>query len=96
MKIDDELIAYLEELSRLRLPDEEREAAKENLAGILEYMSVLDELNMENTEAVSHPFPFTNRFREDEAAPSFEREKLLANAPRQKDGCFRAPRTVEG
>lgn len=96
MQIDDTLIAYLEELSRLRLSGEEKEAAKTELSRILDYMDTLSELDTEDVAAATHPHAFTNAFREDEVAPSMDRDRLLANAPRKKDGCFQVPRTVEG
>lgn len=93
--IDDRLIKYLEELSRLSLTEEEEEKAKEDLTKILGYIDTLNELDTENVEAMSHPFSYTNNFREDDAKPSVDRETILKNAPQQKDGCFKVPTTVE-
>lgn len=93
--IDDNLIKYLEELSRLKLTHEEEERAKGELTKILGYIDMLNELDTENVEAMSHPFPYTNNFRDDECKASTERELILQNAPQQKDGCFKVPTTVE-
>ena len=95
MQIDDKLIAYLENLSRIRLSEDEKQTAGENLGEILNYIQKLNELDTEGVEAVSHPFPFTNSFREDQVEESFDRDLILQNAPEQKDGCFKAPKTVE-
>lgn len=96
MIIDDTLIAYLEELSRLHLSDAEKEAAKTELSGILAHIDLLGKLDTADVETDSHLFGAVNVFREDIEAPSMDREQLLANAPVQKDGCFQVPRTVEG
>ncbi len=93
--IDDKLIKYLEELSRLSLTEEEEAKAKEDLTKILGYIDTLNELDTENVDAMSHPFSYTNNFRDDEAKPSADREAILKNAPQQKDGCFKVPTTVE-
>lgn len=93
--IDDNLIKYLEELSRLRLSKEEEERAKADLTEILGYIDKLNEIDTTDVEAMSHPFPYTNNFREDEVKNSTERELILKNAPQQKDGCFKVPTTVE-
>ena len=93
--IDDRLIKYLEELSRLRLSADEEEKAKEDLTKILGYIDTLNELDTDNVEAMSHPFPYTNNFREDECKESTDRELILKNAPQQKDGCFKVPTTVD-
>lgn len=93
--IDDNLIQYLEELSRLKLTHEEEEKAKDELTKILGYIDMLNELDTDNVEAMSHPFPYTNNFRDDEVKDSTDRELILKNAPQQKDGCFKVPTTVE-
>lgn len=93
--IDDNLIKYLEELSRLTLTPQEEEKSKEELTKILGYIDTLNELDTTDVEAMSHPFSYTNNFREDECKPSTDRELILANAPQQKDGCFKVPTTVE-
>lgn len=95
MIIDDKLIDYLEELSRLRLTEKEKEKEKTDLSKIISYVDKLGELDTENREAMSHPFDYTNNFRTDEAKPSFDRELILQNAPKKKDGCFQVPKTVE-
>ena len=41
---------------------------------------------------MSHAFPVVNVFREDEVKPSMERELILKNAPKQKEGCFLVPK----
>lgn len=93
--IDDNLIKYLEELSRLKLTPEEEETSKSELTKILGYIDMLNELDTDNVEAMSHPFPYTNNFRDDEVKESTDRELILKNAPQQKDGCFKVPTTVE-
>jgi len=95
MKIDDNLITYLEDLSRLKLSDEEQTKAKDDLGKILDYIDKLNELDTTGVEAVSHPFTFTNNFRADEVKPSSDRDLILENAPQKKDGCFKVPKTVE-
>ena len=95
MQIDSKLVEYLEDLSRLKLSKEEEEKAKVDLEKILNYIDKLNELDTADVEAVSHPFAFTNNFREDSVVASADRDVILANAPMKKDGCFKVPKTVE-
>ena len=95
MVITDELISYLDELARIRLSEEAEQKAKEDLQKILAYIDTLNELDTEGVEPMSHSFPIKNVMREDEVRPSTDRELILSNAPKQKDGCFMVPRTVE-
>jgi len=95
MRIDDRLIEYLADLSRLELNPEEKEARKKDLADILLYMEKLNELDTEGRPEMTHPFDRVNCFREDTAPKNGDTEQLLANAPDRKDSYFRVPRTVE-
>lgn len=95
MVIDNKLIEYLEELSRLELNNDEKKIIKKDLGDILDYVDTLNEIDTENIEGVSHPFTFTNAFREDEVINTDNREDILKNAPDKKDGAFKVPKTVE-
>lgn len=95
MKIDDNLISYLQELSKLKLSKTEQEKAKNDLSEILDHIDKLDELIVNDSELSSHHLPFTNNFREDVAINSEVRDNILANAPEKKDNYFKVPTTVE-
>ncbi len=95
MHITDEIIDYVAALSRLDIPAGERERLGKELESILIYMDILSKLDTEGVEPMSHVFPVRNVFREDEVVQLDNREELLSNAPRQKDGCFMVPKTVE-
>lgn len=95
MKITDETIDYVAALAKLSLNETEREKAKVDLERILEFMDVMNELDTDEIEPLSHAFAVTNVFREDIVTNQEDREALLANAPEKKDGCFLVPKTVE-
>lgn len=95
MEITMDLISYLEELGRIRLTEEERAKTLIDLKSILEYMDKLNELDTSSVEPLSHAFPLTNVYREDVVTNQNLRDAILANAPTQKDGCFKVPKTVE-
>ena len=95
MKITDETVDYVAALAKLKLSEEQKEKAKIDLESILSYMDVMNELNTDEIEPMSHAFPMTNVFREDIVTNQEDREALLANAPSKKDGCFLVPKTVE-
>lgn len=95
MEITMDLISYLEKLGRIRLTDEEKEKAVIDLSSILGYIDKLNELDTDSVEPLSHAFPITNVFREDVVTNSDRRDAILSNAPAQKDGSFKVPKTVE-
>ena len=95
MEITRELVGYVARLAQLRLDEEQQEQAAKDLARMIGYVDKMAELDTEGVEPMSHALPVKNVFREDEIRESMEREKVLQNAPKTKDGCFLAPRTVE-
>lgn len=95
MEITDKLVSYVAELAHLKLDEAQRETAARDLARMIGYVDKLAELDTEGVEPMSHAFPVKNVFREDEVRESMDRERVLRNAPAQKDGCFLVPKTVE-
>ena len=94
MQITPDLIKYLESLARITLSEEEEEKVGGELQDILTYIDMLNELDTEGVEAMSHCFPVTNVMREDEVQPSMTPDEITANAPEAQDGCFVVPKTV--
>ena len=95
MKITTELIDHISQLSRLRLPEEEKAKMAGDLEGILAYMDTLNALDTSGVEPMSHVFPVKNVLREDQVVPSFDRAELLKNAPATDGEAFLVPRAVE-
>lgn len=93
--ITDETIEYVGILAKLELSPEEKEAARQDMGRMLDYIDKLNELDTSDVEPMSHVFPVNNVFRKDIVTNRDEREKTLKNAPAQKDGAFKVPRTVE-
>lgn len=93
--ISDETIEYVGILAKLELSGEEKEAAKKDMAEMLDYIDKLNELDTTGTEPMSHVFPVNNVFREDVVVNGDGSTDTLKNAPGVKDGMFKVPRTVE-
>ena len=95
MEINDKLVSYVAELAHLKLDDDQRAQAATDLSRMIRYVDQLAELDTDGVEPMSHVLPLVNVFREDEVKPSMARELILQIAPKQKDGCFLVPKTVE-
>lgn len=93
--ISDETIDYVAILAKLFLSDEEREAAKKDMGRMLDYIGQLNGLDTDGVEPMSHVFPVSNVFREDVVMNLNDRDNILKNAPEQKEGAFKVPKTVE-
>lgn len=95
MQITPDLIKYLEKLARITLSEDEEKKVGNELQDILTYIDMLNELDTDGVEAMSHCFPVTNVMREDEGAPSMSPDEIVANAPESQDGYFVVPKTVD-
>lgn len=95
MNITAELVDYLAGLSRLELQEGDRQAMTAELERILAYMDVLERLDTQGVEPMSHVFPVKNVLREDQVIPSQAREELLAGSPAPDGEAFLVPKTVE-
>lgn len=93
--ISDETIEYVGILAKLELSNEEKEQAKKDMGSMLDYIDKLNELDTTDVEPMSHVFPVNNVFREDVVTNEDDRENILKNAPAQKEGSFKVPKTVE-
>ncbi len=80
-------------LARIRLGEDEKEQYAGQLNDILDYFEKIDEINTD-VEPTYHVLELHNVFRDDVAADSLKSGDVLANAPKEKDGYFRAPRIV--
>ncbi|MCI8292305.1 MAG: Asp-tRNA(Asn)/Glu-tRNA(Gln) amidotransferase subunit GatC [Hespellia sp.] len=92
--ISDETIEYVGILAKLELSGEEKEAAKNDMEKMLDYIDTLNELDTTGIEPMSHVLPVHNVFREDVVTNGNEREATLANAPARTEDSFEVPKTI--
>jgi len=95
MKITEETIQYVAALAKLTVSEEEKKKVAKDLDNILDYIASMNELDTDGVEPMSHVLPVKNVFREDVVTNGDDREQLIKNAPKKKDGCFAVPKTVE-
>ena len=94
MKITPQEVSHVADLARLHMSQEEIEAMARQLDDILTYVAKLNELDTEAIVPATHAISIVNAFREDEMQPSLDREKVLANAPRENGESFVVPRVI--
>ena len=93
--ISDETIEYVGILAKLELSEEEKEQAKKDMGSMLDYIEMLNQLDTSEVEPMSHVFSVNNVFREDVVTNGDDREDIIKNAPAQKEGSFKVPKTVD-
>lgn len=95
--ITKENIQNLANLSRISLDEEESESFSKDLSNLLNYVSQLDEVNLEDTQPTSQVTGLVNVLRPDDANELTKEEliarrsELLANSPSSKDGFIVVP-----
>ena len=93
--ISDETMEYGGILAKLELSEEEKQQAKKDMENMLDYIDMLNNLDTDGVEPMSHVFPVYNVFREDVVTNGDGHEETLANAPAEKDHAFKVPKTIE-
>ena len=78
-------------LARLRLDGEQLDQMTTQLGQIVAYVDQLSELNTADVPPMAHAVEMANVLADDVVRPSFDREQILANAPKRDGECYRVP-----
>ncbi|MDG1897231.1 MAG: Asp-tRNA(Asn)/Glu-tRNA(Gln) amidotransferase subunit GatC [Fuerstiella sp.] len=93
MEIDE--VRKVASLARLELSDQELETYGRNLTQILDYVEVLNEVDIEDAMPMSHAVDLQNVFRSDKRTASLNRKSALSNAPKTDGQFFQVPQILE-
>ena len=92
VKVDEKLVREIAFLARLDLSQEETEMFVSQFKDILDYVSILNEVDTENVPPAYLSSANSSVFREDEVEPSVATDAFLSNAPQSKDDYVVIPR----
>jgi aspartyl-tRNA(Asn)/glutamyl-tRNA(Gln) amidotransferase subunit C len=81
-------VEHVARLARMRLSAGEIEHMSEQLSAILDYIEMLQEIDVEGVPPTAHITGQSSVMRPDEVLPSLPREEILKNAPAHQDGMF--------
>ncbi len=93
--IDDKMLEKLEKLSALKIPDDKREEFKSQLSKIVDFVDVLNELNLDGVEAAVSTISGGTLLRDDEPVKSDVIDIILQNAPKKHGRSFEVPKIIE-
>lgn len=95
MEINCETIKHLADLSNFSVSETESKSLEKDLSEILNYISQLDEIDVEDVEPTYQVFEMENVWRADEILPQdATREELLALSKEQKDNQVKVPKVL--
>lgn len=95
MKVDDALIDKLANLSKLEFEAADKEAIKDDLERMLDFVEKLNEVDTEGIEPLIHVNPEINVYRADEVTEHLTQAEALKNAPEHDSFYFKVPKVVE-
>ncbi|MBX4188870.1 Asp-tRNA(Asn)/Glu-tRNA(Gln) amidotransferase subunit GatC [Candidatus Saccharibacteria bacterium] len=94
-KLSRDDVLKLAALSKLRLSDDEVEQLRTELSEILNYVEVLDQVDVDGLEPTYQVTGLKNVFRPDDSKDyGYELEELLKNAPAIQDGHFKVKKVL--
>jgi len=95
MEVNDELVNKLAGLARLSFGSSEKEAIKNDLQKMIEFIRKLEEVNTEAVEPLLHMSQSINVVREDIVADTCTTEQALFNSPLPDPQFFKVPKVIK-
>lgn len=95
MAIDEDTVARIATLARIRVPADERAALAAELSGILGWIEQLRAVDTDRVEPMTSVVAVRLPRRPDAVTDGNRRDELLANAPEAVNGFFAVPKVVE-
>jgi aspartyl-tRNA(Asn)/glutamyl-tRNA(Gln) amidotransferase subunit C len=95
MQVTVSLIQQLANLAQLEFTNEEIETFRSDLEQMIAFVEKLNEINTTHVQPLLHVSPASNVFRNDEPAPSLNREIALMNAPVKDNNFFLVPKVIQ-
>lgn len=95
-EFDEKELLKLIKLCRIECTEEEKKALHQQLAKILKYIELLQEVDTEGVKPCNCVLEtLTNAMREDEIGDGLPRDLFLANAPAHVGGMIRVPPVIK-
>jgi aspartyl-tRNA(Asn)/glutamyl-tRNA(Gln) amidotransferase subunit C len=94
MKIDDKTLDRIAELAQIEIADDDRERLKADMSSVLDWVEKLNELDTDDSTAITQMALEINRLRNDEEVNNFSQEQATRNAKEKKDGFFVVPKVI--
>ena len=95
MAIDAATVRKVAKLARLSEPEERLEPLARELTGIMTWIEMLAEVDVEGVEPMASAVDLKLPWREDVVTEGGDPQRVLANAPQSKDNFFVVPKVVE-
>ena len=95
MKISEDTLKNISQLSKLNIADSMKEKISKELESILLMVDKMNEVDTEQIEPMSHPLNEAQNLREDIISKDIDRDEYIKNAPHSVDGYYLSPKVIE-
>lgn len=94
MEINNETVDKIARLSKLSFSGEQKEAIKNDMNKMLDFVGKLNEVNTDGVEPLIHMSDEVNVLRPDVNVVSISQEEALKNAPKKDSTYFKIPKVL--
>jgi len=95
MSVDTATVKRVAHLARIRVTDDDAEALRGELNGILVFVEQLNEVDVSGVEPMTSVLPMRLKARSDRVTDGGIAAEIVGNAPAAQDGYFLVPKVVE-
>ena len=95
MKLSRDEVLHIARLARVGLTESEISRLSEQLSNILENFEMLQQVDTTGVAPTAQSLALQSVMRDDEVAPSFPANDILANAPRREGDFFKVRAVLE-
>ena len=95
MSVTRDDVAYMANLARLKVTEDEIDQFQSDMNKILGYMDLLNQVDTSDVAPLDHVIELPLVYRKDEARQPLDHDDALKNAPDADSDYFRVPRVIE-
>ena len=92
MEIDNETVDKIASLSKLSFSGEQKEAIKNDMNKMLNFIGKLEEVDTDDVDPLIHMTDDVNVLRADDAVSDITQKEALKNAPKKDSTYFKIPK----
>ena len=95
MKIDNEIVQNMAELTQLELDQDELSAIGDKMSEVLKLVEEMQAVDTSGIEPVSNPLDAMQTLRSDVVTSGDDRELFQSIAPETRDGLYLVPKVID-
>jgi len=95
MQVTDDILAWVEDLAKLKFEGSSREQIKKDMSNVLDLCGKLNEVDTTDVDPLVFMSEEVNSLRKDEARIEISKEEALKNAPERDSDYFKVPKVFD-